>query len=506
MGGRADRNGCLRRRRAILVEERMMRGMSETVSKTCAAKPCVGKTWVLTLTSAASFMAALDALVVTTALSTIRIDLGASIEALEWTVNAYNLSFAVLLLTGAALGDRLGRRRMFTTGLTLFVAASAACALAGNIGALIVARAIQGAGAALVMPLAMALLSAAFPREQRAKALGIFSAVTGLALIAGPVVGGAIAEGFAWQWIFWINLPIGLIVIPLIRRHIRESVGPGTGVDIGGLLLVTAAAMAVVWGLMRANSAGWLSLEVVSALAAGIVLAVAFVVWERRVREPMVPMRLFRSRAFSAGLVASFLFYASMYGTLFFLPQFLQVAQGYAPFDVGLRLLPWTATLFVFAPLGGSLVNRLGERLLVVVGLGLQAIGMAWLALTATPGLAYIGLVAPLILAGAGVSMAMPAAQNAVLGAVAPSEIGKASGTFNMARFLGGVFGVTVQVAVFAAIGNFGSPQTFGVGFVAAMGVAAAMSLMATLAGLRLPGRHALAPAPANVREPQTVS
>jgi EmrB/QacA subfamily drug resistance transporter len=478
-----------------------MRDMSETASKTLA-----GKTWVLTLTSAASFMVALDALVVTTALSTIRIDLGASIEALEWTVNAYNLSFAVLLLTGAALGDRLGRRRMFTAGLSLFVVASAACALAGNIGALIAARAIQGAGAALVMPLAMALLSAAFPRQERAKALGIFSAVTGLALIAGPVVGGAIAEGFAWQWIFWINLPIGLIVIPLIRRHIRESLGPGTGVDSAGLVLVTAAAMAVVWGLMRANSAGWLSVEVVSALAAGLGLAAAFVVWELRAREPMVPMRLFRSRAFSAGLVASFLFYGSMYGTLFFLPQFLQVAQGYGPFGAGLRLLPWTATLFVFAPLGGSLVNRLGERLLIVVGLMLQAIGMAWIALTATPGLAYIDLVAPLILAGAGVSMAMPAAQNAVLGAVAPSEIGKASGTFNMARFLGGVFGVTVQVAVFAAIGNFGSPQAFGSGFAAAIAVAAAMSLMAALAGLRLPGRRAVAPASANAGEPQTVS
>src|ERR1700722_9603180 len=218
------------------------------------------KTWVLTLTSVASFMVALDALVVTTALSTIRIDLGASIEALEWTVNAYNLSFAVLLLTGAALGDRLGRRRMFAAGLTLFVVASAACALAGNIGALIAARAVQGAGAALVMPLAMALLSAAFPREERAKALGIFSAVTGLATIAGPVAGGAIAEGFAWQWIFWINLPVGVIVIPLIRRHIRESAGTGSGLDITGLVLVTAAAMGVVWGVMRANNAGWVGL------------------------------------------------------------------------------------------------------------------------------------------------------------------------------------------------------------------------------------------------------
>jgi EmrB/QacA subfamily drug resistance transporter len=460
-----------------------------------------GKTWVLALTSVASFMVALDALVVTTALSTIRLDLGASIEALEWTVNAYNLSFAVLLLTGAALGDRFGRRRMFAAGLTLFVVASAACAVASNIGTLIAARAVQGAGAALVMPLAMALLSAVFPREERAKALGIFSAVTGLALIAGPVAGGAIADGLAWQWIFWINLPVGAIAIPLIVRRIRESVGSGTGLDVlVGLVLVTAAAMGVMWGLMRANSVGWMSLEVVSAITAGIVLGVAFVLWELRVREPMVPMRLFRSRALASGIAASFLFYAAMYGTLFFLPQFLQVAQGHGPFGVGLRLLPWTATLFVFAPIGGGLVNRMGERSLVVAGLGLQAIGMAWIALTATSGLAYTNLIAPLVLAGAGVSMAMPAAQNVVLGAVAPSEIGKASGTFNMSRFLGGVFGVAVQVAVFAATGSFGSPQAFTAGFVPAIGIAATLSLTAAIVGMWLPGRRATALAPARAK------
>lgn len=459
-----------------------------------------GKTWVLALTSVASFMVALDALVVTTALSTIRLDLGASIEALEWTVNAYNLSFAVLLLTGAALGDRFGRRRMFAAGLTLFVVASAACAVASNIGTLIAARAVQGAGAALVMPLAMALLSAVFPREERAKALGIFSAVTGLALIAGPVAGGAIADGLAWQWIFWINLPVGAIAIPLIVRRIRESVGSGTGLDVLGLVLVTAAAMGVMWGLMRANSVGWMSLEVVSAITAGIVLGVAFVLWELRVREPMVPMRLFRSRALASGIAASFLFYAAMYGTLFFLPQFLQVAQGHGPFGVGLQLLPWTATLFVFAPIGGGLVNRMGERSLVVAGLGLQAIGMAWIALTATPGLAYTNLIAPLVLAGAGVSMAMPAAQNVVLGAVAPSEIGKASGTFNMSRFLGGVFGVAVQVAVFAATGSFGSPQAFTAGFVPAIGIAATLSLTAAIVGMWLPGRRATALAPARAK------
>jgi EmrB/QacA subfamily drug resistance transporter len=451
------------------------------------------KAAVLALTSVASFMAALDALVVTTALNTIRLQLDASIEALEWAVNAYNLSFAVLLMTGAALGDRFGRRRIFVAGLALFVAASAACALAPSVGWLIGARTVQGAGAALVMPLAMALLSAAFPPQDRAKALGIFSGLTGLALIAGPVVGGVIAEGLAWQWIFWLNIPIGLVAIPLARSRIPESFGPGTGVDIPGVALVTASALGLAWGLMRGNAAGWISLEVITALAAGFLLALAFVAWELRAGHPMVPMRLFGARAFASGIAACFLFSASLYGTLFLLPQFLQTAQGQGPLGAGLRLLPWTATLFVVAPVAGGLVNRLGERPLVVAGLVMQAIGMAWVALIAAPDLAYGSLVAPLIVAGAGVSMAMPAAQNAVLSAVAATEIGKASGSYNMFRFLGGVFGVAIAVTVFASSGSVGSPQAFSAGFAPAIGVAAALSLLGAVAGLWQPARRALA-------------
>jgi EmrB/QacA subfamily drug resistance transporter len=451
------------------------------------------KTWVLVLTSVASLMAMLDAMVVTTALSTIRVDLGASIEALQWTVNAYNLSFAVLLLTGAVLGDRFGRRRMLAAGLGLFVAGSAACALAGSVGWLIAARAVQGAGAAFVMPLAMALLSTAFPPEERGKALGIFSGVTGLALIAGPVVGGAVVEGLAWQWIFWLNLPIGLLTIPLVLGRIPESFGPGGAFDVPGLMLVTGAALGTVWGLMRGNSAGWGSLEVVAALAAGALLAVVFVAWERRAREPMVPMWFFRSRAFSWGNAAGVLLYAPMYGGVFFLPQFFQTAQGHGSLGAGLRLLPLTATLFVVAPLAGRHINRIGERPLVVVGLLLQAVGFAWIGLIAAPDLAFDHLVAPLLLAGTGVSMAIPAAQNAVLGAVAPSEVGKASGIFNMLRFLGGAFGIALAVAVFATAGGVGSAPAFSAGFVPAIGVSAVLALLGALAGLGLPGRREVA-------------
>jgi EmrB/QacA subfamily drug resistance transporter len=464
--------------------------MMETKAKPYASAT---KAWVLLLASVASLMAALDAMVVTTALGTIRVDLDASIEALQWTVNAYTLTFAVLLLTGAALGDRFGRRRMFAAGLALFVAASAACAVANNVGWLIVARALQGAGAALLMPLAMAILSAVFPPQERGKALGIFSGVTGLALIVGPVIGGAVAEGLAWPWIFWINVPIGLIAILLVLRRVPESYGPRARLDIWGLVLITGAALAVAWVLMRGNEAGWASAEILASLLLASVLGVGFVAWELRAPEPMVPMRLFRVRAFLSGSAASFLFYASMYGVVFFLPQFFQAAQGFGAFGAGLRLLPWTATLFVFAPIGGSLVNRLGERALVVAGLIMQASGFCWISLLAQPDLAYAYLVPPLILAGAGVSLAMPAAQNAVLGAVAGNEIGKASGIFNMARFLGGTFGVALAVAVFAASGNLASPQTFSDGFTAAIGMAAFLSLAAAMAALPMPGRQASA-------------
>lgn len=440
------------------------------------------KRWVLAITSIGSLMVILDAMVVATALSTIRRDLGASIEALEWTMNAYNLSFAVLLLTGAALGDRFGRRKMFTSGIALFAVASVACALSRDAGGLIAARALQGAGAALVMPLAMALLSTAYPPAERGKALGIFSSITGLALIIGPVVGGAIAQGLAWQWIFWINIPVALVLIPLIRR-VPESVGPTRRIDFGGVGLVTTAALGLVWGLMRGNAAGWSSPVVLGSLAAAAIFAVLFVIWELRASEPMVPMRFFRARIFSSGILVTFLLYAAMYSMVFFLPQFLQVAQRNGPLSAGLRLLPWTATLFVVAPIAGGLVNRFGERALIVVGMSLQTAGMAWIAAIATPDVAYLRLVPALVLTGCGVSMTIPAAQNGILRSVERSEVGKASGVFNMFRFLGGVSGVAVTAAFFAAHGSFQSREAFGHGFAVVMAVAAAFSGLSTLAG-----------------------
>lgn len=446
--------------------------------------------WVLVLTAIGSLMAALDTLVVSTALPTIRLHLHASVAQLEWTVNAYNLSFAVLLITAAALGDRYGRRNLYATGLGLFAVASAVCALAPDVGWLIAARAVQGAGAALIASLGLALLSAAFPPEKRGAAIGIFSAITGLAVASGPLVGGAVAQGISWEWIFWINVPIGLLTIPLVLARMRENFGPDTNLDVRGLALVTLGAFGVVWGLVRGNQAGWASAEVIASLAIGALLIAAFVAWELRAGEPMLPMRFFRSRAFSAGNAAIFFTFASLFSAVFFYAQLLQTALGYGPLGAGLRLLPWTATFMIVAPIAGAMADRIGERPLMVGGLSLQAAGMAWLALIVKPGLGYSEMLAPFIVAGVGVSMAIPSAQNSVVGSVALDAIGKAAGANSMMRELGGVFGIAVVVAVFAGAGGYASAQAFTDGFGPAIGVAAGFSLAGAIVGLALPGRR----------------
>ena len=443
------------------------------------------RSWVLALAAVASFMVALDTLVVSTALTTIRADLQASVEELEWTVNAYNLSFAVLLMTASSLGDRFGRRRLFAAGLALFALASAACALAPDAPTLIVARAVQGVGAAFVLPLALTLVGAAFPPSKRGSAMGALQGLTGLAVAGGPVIGGAIADGLAWQWIFWVNVPIGLLAVPLVLARIPESRGSDAALDLPGLVLITGAALGVVWGLVRGNGAGWASAETLASIAAGAILLIVFVAHERRTRTPMLPPALFKKRAFAAGNAASFLMVAALFSAVFFFAQFLQTELGHDPLGAGLRLLPWTATLFFVAPVAGALVDRYGERPFLTTGLALQAAGFAYIALSDPD---YLQMVPALMVAGAGVSMAMPATINAAVNAVAPADIGKASGVNSTLRELGGVFGIAVAVAVFAGAGGYAS---FADGFGRAMLVAAGLSLAGALTGLALPARRA---------------
>ena len=455
------------------------------------ASPHTSAPWVLALTSTAQFMGALDALIVSTALRTIKQQLHASIGQLEWTVSAYSLTFAVSLMTAAVLGDRFGRRRLFTTGVAVFAASSAACAAAPGIGWLIAARAVQGTGAALVASAGMALLTSAYPPQRRGWALGIFSGAVGLAVLSGPVVGGAITQGLAWQWIFLINVPIGVALIPLALRRIPESVGQAGAIDLPGIALVTAAALGLVWGLVRGNSAGWASPEVAGTLIAGTVLVLVFVFWELRTPAPMLPMRLFGSPAFAISNAISFLLFASNFSTVFFMAQFQQVALGQDPLGTGIRLLPWTAPLFFVGPRAGALADRVGERPLIVGGLLLQTAGMASIAVIAAPGVAYAAMIAPMVIAATGIAMAMPAVQKAVVGSVSPRDIGKASGIYNTMRWFGAVFGVAILVAVFAATGSYASPHSFTQGFSRAIAASAAIALIGAAAGLALPSKQA---------------
>ena len=335
--------------------------------------------WTFAITSTALFMTTLDNLVVTTALPVIRRDLHAGLSGLEWTVNAYTLTFAVLLLTGAALGDRLGRRRVFAIGVGTFTAASAAAALAPSIAVLDIARAVQGLGGALVMPLTLTILSAAVPAEKRGLALGAWGGISGLAVAFGPLVGGAVVSGISWHWIFWLNVPFGLLLIPLALSRLDETYGPAQRLDLGGLVLASSGLFGIVWGLVRGNAVGWGSAQIVGSLVLGLAVLAAFVAWEIRTPDPMLPMRFFRNRTFSLANLASLFMSFGMFGSIFLLAQFFQTVQGYSPLGSGLRILPWTAMPIFVAPIAGALSDRIGGQRLMTVGLVLQSTGLVWI-------------------------------------------------------------------------------------------------------------------------------
>jgi EmrB/QacA subfamily drug resistance transporter len=459
--------------------------------------PAPHKTWTLVLASLGVFMTALDTLVVTTALSVLRADLGASLTDLEWTVNAYNLAFACLLLTGAALGDRFGRRRVFALGIAIFTVASAAAALSPSVAALIAARALQGAGAAIVTPLTLTLISEAFPTEKRGLAIGLWGGIAGLAVAAGPVVGGAVAGGISWQWIFWLNVPVGLVVIPLAVSRLSESFGPRPELDLVGLGLAGAGALGMTWGIVRADATGWGSAEVVASLVGGLALVAAFVAWERRAPSPMMPVALFSDRGFATANAVSFLMLAALFGVLFLMAQFFQTALGHSPLEAGVRLLPWTAAPVVIAPLAGALADRFGNRPFMALGLALQAIGLGWVALIAEPGMGYGQLGIALTVAGVGISMCFPTVANAVMGSVPLSQAGVASGTNSMVRELGGVLGIAVLASVFAREGVYESPQAFVDGFAQALWVGVGLSAVGAVAAILVPGRRREDQAPA---------
>ncbi|SDP23707.1 MFS transporter [Actinacidiphila guanduensis] len=443
--------------------------------------------WALGLASVGSFMVILDMLVVATALTAIQRDLHASMTDLEWTVNAYTLSFAVLLMTAAALGARYGRRRFLAAGFALFSLASVACALAPNTGVLIAARTVQGVGAAAIMPLALGLLNSAFPPARRGWAIGIYGSLGSTAVVLGPVIGGVLTQGLAWEWIFWLNVPIGLLAIPAVLRRTEEGYGNRHApVDLPGLTVFTLAAVGLVWGLVRSGAAGWGSAEVVGTLAGGAVLAVAFVAIEARTPAPMLPLRLFRSRSFSAGNAVILLLSSSMTGAVFLMTQYQQISLGEGPFATGLRMLPWGVPPVLLAASSGALTDRLGERPLAVAGLVFQSAGMAWLAVACTSGASYLSMVVPMSLAGIGFALGIPAVTKAVVSTSAPADIPMASGAYSTTRQLGGAFGVAILSAAFTAAGSYGSGASFADGFRAALAAAAALAVAGAVAAMFL--------------------
>ncbi|AXL88822.1 MFS transporter [Streptomyces sp. CB09001] len=447
----------------------------------------------MAITSIAAFMVSLDQLVVTTALPKIREDLHTDVQGLEWVVNAYTLTFAVLLLTAAAVADRFGRRRLFGIGLALFTAASAVAAMSSGIGVLVAARAIQGLGAAIVLPLTLTLLSAAHPPEKRGAALGVWGAVAGLAVACGPVVGGFITESASWQWIFWINVPIGVAMLAFVGRGLAESRGPNSRLDLPGTALGSLGLLGVVFAIERGQSAGWSSAQTWASGLGGLVLLAGFLAWERRAPAPMLPMRLFRSRTFSVVNGLSLFMFFGMFGSIFLVTQYLQTVQGSSPLGAGLKMLTWTGMVLFAAPLGGGLSDRIGGRPILVAGLGLQAVGLLWLAVVADSTTSYGALVPAFVCNGIGMGLYFGPTGNIVMGSVARSEEGIASGTNNAIRELGGVLGVAVLASVFTAHGGYDTPEHFADGLHYALWLGFPLVALGAVTAAFLPGRRAAA-------------
>ena len=442
------------------------------------------------LPSIAFFMVTLDSLVVVTALPAVRQDLGGDPAALQWIVNGYNLTFAAGIVTGAALGERYGRRWTFLAGLAGFTLASAACALAPTLGLLIAFRAVQGLGAAVLAPVGLTLVTTALPAERRGLAIGLWGGISGLGVAAGPLVGGAVTEGLNWQWVFWVNVPIGVLALAGCARTLAESRGTRRALDVPGMVLAAVALCALVAGLVAGPTDGWHDPATVGPLAGSVVAFATFVVREARAAAPMIPLALFRSRVFSAAVTANLLGAAAIFSAAFVTSAYFQVGRGYSPLATGLRFLPWTMTPLLVAPLAGALVDRIGWRWVAVPGLLLQGAGFVGIVALARSDADWLALVAPFVVAGIGVSLALPSLPAAALKATPPPSLGAAAGVVNTSQRVGSVIGVALITAVFDAHGGLGSAVAAGSGFRAALAVSAALSVLGGLVALAGGGRR----------------
>jgi EmrB/QacA subfamily drug resistance transporter len=446
--------------------------------------------WTFAVVSIALFMGMLDNLVVITALPAIRTALGATVSDLEWTVNAYTLTFAVLMMTGAVLGDRFGRKRVFLVGVTIFVLGSAAAALSDTGANLAMARAVQGLGAAFLTPLTLTLLVRVFPPERRAAAIGLWSGISGLGLAIGPLVGGAIVSGITWNAIFWLNVPVGILVVALGWFRLEESFGDRKPLDLPGLALAGLGLFGVVYALVRGNSLGWTSPEIIASLALGAVMLVAFVAWERITKSPMLQLSLFKVREFSSANAVGFLMSAGMFGSIFLLTLFVQQIQGATPLQAGLKTMPWTGTIMIVAPIAGLISGRFGPRLIVIAGMLAQAAALLWLAISTGASTAYPQMLPAFILGGLGMGLTFAPLSAAVMTSVRERLQGEASGAYNSIRELGGVFGVAVLGAVFQHVAT--TPTSWVNGFHTALYVGAAIVALGAVAAAFLPASPAL--------------
>lgn len=454
-----------------------------------------GTAVALVAASVPMFMATLDNLVMTTALPVLRTELSATLEQLQWMVNAYTLSFATLMIAAATLGDRWGRRRVFVAGIVVFALASIASALATSAELLIAARAVQGVGAAAIMPLSLTLLAGAVPAARRAMAIGIWGGVSGLGVALGPVIGGAVVDGISWEAIFWINVPVAVVAIPLVLWALPESHGRRQPLDLAGLALAGAGILSLTWAIIRGNDDGWGSVTVVGGMALGALLLVAFLVRESRTDHPLIPLRLFRVRSFAVANGSALVFSFGVFGLVFLLAQYLQIGMGYTPLEAGVRTLPWTAAPMIFAPIAGMLAPRVGVRPLLTLGLAMQAAGLAWQGLiVSTDGLVYADLVPGLALAGIGMGLTFAPSATAVLFDMAPDDHGTASSVNATIREIGGALGIAALVAVFTASDGTLTPDGYVAGLqpaaLVAAGVVALGALMVLLWMPRETGRQ----------------
>ncbi len=438
------------------------------------------------------FMATLDNLVLTTALPVVQADLGASVGQLSWFLNAYTLTFATFMLTAATLGDRWGRRRTMLAGIGVFTAASIAAALSTSSEALIAARAVQGLGAAAIMPLSLTLLAAAVPPAMRAAAIGIWGGVSGLGVALGPVVGGAVVEGVSWQAIFWLNVPVAVVAVPLLVWAVPESRGSWSRIDPVGTLLLGGAVFLGIWGIVHGNDDGWTSAGVLGSLVVAGLLVPAYLGWARGRSHAVLPLRLFSSRGFSVANVVGLTFTLGMFGAVFLLSQYLQVVQGYSPLEAGLRTLPWTAAPMVIAPLAGAIAGRTGLRSLLVTGLALQAASLVWFAWLTENAEPYSAFVLPLAMAGIGMGLTFAPSATAVLDGLPESEFAIASSANSTIREFGVALGVAVLTAVFLGNGGTITPSGYDGAVGPALLTGAGAVLVALVASFAAPGRGQL--------------